>query len=195
MQIEWQEYLSKVEEIERLKQQVEEACKARDLARTVSNRDLEAKRIAEEESFKSRQIADHINRKPLEMRVWEWVYSRIGARGCERKERAMRLFEEAVELCQAEGLPKEDVLRQVEHVFARPVGDPIQEGSGVAVGILGWCASVGVRFYDIAIAEILRIEAKPMEEIRGSLARKHDAGLVTYAREQGNGVPSLRSSE
>jgi hypothetical protein len=37
---------------------------------------------------------------------------------------------------------------------------------------------------DVATREIERIEAKPVEEIRGSLARKADADLVTFASKE-----------
>lgn len=47
-----------------------------------------------------------------------------------------------------------------------------------ALTLLGWCASTGNRMLDLAVAEIERIEAKPLEEIQGSLARKADADLV-----------------
>jgi hypothetical protein len=114
----------------------------------------------------------------LEQRVADWVVSRIGADNMQRKERAMRLLEEAVELAQAEGITADQVSRQIAHVFSRPAGEPTQEASGVAVCLLGWCAATGNRFDDIATAEIERIGAKPVSQIRGSLARKADADLV-----------------
>lgn len=91
----------------------------------------------------------------------------------------MRLLEEAIELAQAEGITADQVARQAEHVFARPSGAPQQEAAGVAVCLLGWCASTGNRLLDLAVAEIERIEAKPIDQIRGSVARKQDADLVT----------------
>ncbi len=128
------------------------------------------------------------DRKPepdagLEKRVADWVVSRIGPDHMNRRERTMRHLEESIELAQAEGITAEQVLKQAEHVFARPAGDPDQEAGGVAVCLLGWCAATGNRFEDLALREIQRIEAKPIDQIRGSVARKTDADLVVCVPE------------
>ena len=115
----------------------------------------------------------------LESRVRSWVESRIGVEHMQPKERAMRLLEEAVELVQAEGIDIDLAAKQVAHVYERPAGEPSQEAAGVAVCLLGWCASRGLRFEEIALAEIERIEAKSIEDIKASLARKGAAELVT----------------
>lgn len=114
----------------------------------------------------------------LESRVAAWVRTRIGPEHMNRRERAMRLLEEAAELAQAEGVTSEQASKQMEHVFRRPAGDPAQEAGGVAVCLLAWCAATGNTLHDIATREVERIEAKPVEEIRGSVARKQDADLV-----------------
>jgi len=114
----------------------------------------------------------------LERRVAEWIRTRIGADHIAPQERAIRLLEEAVELAQAEGIPFDPVMRQIFHVYGRPAGQPQQEAGGVAVTLLGWCAAYETTFREVALREIERIEAKPVEEIRGSLARKADADLV-----------------
>ncbi len=118
------------------------------------------------------------NELSFEDRVKAWVVSRIGPAHMNRRERAMRLLEEATELCQAEGIAFALIQKQVKHVLSRPSGEAQQEAGGVAVCLLGWCAAVDATLHEIALAEILRIEAKPLSEIRGSLARKSDAGLV-----------------
>ena len=63
-------------------------------------------------------------------------------------------------------------------MYCRDPGVPFQEAGGVAVCILGWCASKGLTFDEVARAEIERIESKPLSAIRGSLERKLDADLV-----------------
>jgi hypothetical protein len=120
----------------------------------------------------------------LETRVKEWVVSRIGAMNMHRRERAMRLLEESVELAQSEGITQDQVTRQVAHVFGRPAGEPSQEAAGVAVTLLGWCAATDNQLLDLAVREIERIEAKPVSQIRGSLARKADADLVVCVEPQ-----------
>jgi hypothetical protein len=118
---------------------------------------------------------------PLEVRVAVWVKTRLGPDHMQRRERAMRLLEEAIELAQAEGLTIDQVVKQADHVFMRPAGEPSQEAAGVAVTLLAWCAATGNTFADLGLAEIERIEAKPLDQIRGSLARKEDADLVMCA--------------
>ncbi len=136
------------------------------LAREASNQDLELSRTTSIPYY-------------LESRVATWIRSRIGADHMHAKERAMRLLEEAIELAQSEGITQGQVNRQAAHVYARPTGEASQEAGGVAVCLLGWCAAAGHRMLDVALTEIERIEAKPIEQIRGSLARKADDDLVT----------------
>lgn len=124
----------------------------------------------------------------LEQRVADWVRTRIGPMAMHSGERAMRLLEEAAELAQAEGISEEMVMRQVGHVYGRPPGDPKQEAAGVAVTLLGWCASTGNTLIDIAQSEIDRIESKPIEQIRGSLARKGEADLFVSMPEVVDGA-------
>lgn len=116
----------------------------------------------------------------LEGRVEVWVQSRIGDNAMNPKERAMRLFEEAAELAQAEGITGYQLCDQIYHVYGRRPGVPEQEAGGVAVCLLAWCAAHGVKFDNVALAEIERIEAKPVSEIRGSIVRKRDADLVRF---------------
>ena len=149
-----------------LERELAQAVETRNLAQAASNRDLEEKRSASIPWY-------------LEARVMAWVKSRIGEGHLHRKERAMRLLEEALELAQAEGIGYTQALAQSVHVYERPVGEPRQEAAGVAVCLLGWCGATGNRLLDLAIEELERIEAKPLDQIRGSLARKTDADLVT----------------
>ena len=217
-------------ELDRVTKERDEAIRASDLSREASNRDLEAKRLAEQvcedecakyaarvetlehgyrefqranERLRGRATfaeahaadaqfdADRLRKAELEARkalevvggnlearVAEWIRTRIGADHIAPRERAMRLLEEAFELAQAEGITGQQAIRQIEHVYARPAGNPEQEAGGVAVCLLGWCAAHGTTFREVALREIERIEAKPIEEIRGSLARKHKADLV-----------------
>jgi hypothetical protein len=131
----------------------------------------------------------------LESRVESWVASRCGRDQMSVQNRAIRLLEEAVEVCQSAGISRDMIVRQVDHVFARPAGEIIQEVGGVAVCLLGLCAALKTKFSSAAMAEIERIEAKPVEEVRGSLARKADADLVVFAAEPERGNPRLVTLE
>lgn len=114
----------------------------------------------------------------LESRVEAWVRSRIGDEYMHPRERTMRMFEEQVELAQAEGITAEMLTRQIAHVFGRPAGEPEQEAGGVAVCLAAWCAARGTTIQSVLLTELERIEAQPLDQIRGSLARKADADLV-----------------
>jgi hypothetical protein len=116
----------------------------------------------------------------FEARVRAWIESRIGIEHMHPKERAMQLLEEAIELAQAEGIDIDMVAKQVAHIFDGPAGDPSEELAGVVVCAYGWCAARGEHMADLAAREIARIERAPLDKIRGSLARKKDADLVTF---------------
>jgi hypothetical protein len=124
----------------------------------------------------------------LEYRMMRWVCSRIGADHMQPKERAMRLLEESIELAQAEGITLQQVGKQVEHVYSRPIGFALSEAAGVAVCLLAYCAARDTTIDEIARVELTRIEHKPIEQIRGSLARKADADLVTTVEPISGGV-------
>jgi hypothetical protein len=125
-----------------------------------------------------KQLCDSGDGSDRERRVAEWIRTRIGEVNLQPRERAMRILEEAIELAQAEGITHEQVQRQAGYVFSRSAGDPLQEASGIAICLLGWCAATENTFDALADAEITRIEEKPIDQIRGSLARKADADLV-----------------
>ncbi len=135
--------------------------------------------VAAEESGYRRALNAPVD--DLQSRVRHWVVTRIGLDAMHPQERALRLLEEAIELAQAVGVDHEMVTRQAAHVFNRPSGCPEQEAGGVAVCLLAVCAALGKPMVEIARAEVERIEAKPLDAIRGSLARKADADLVTTA--------------
>jgi hypothetical protein len=143
-----------------------DAIRVRDLAREASNRDLEAKR----------QVEQAHN---LEPRVAAWVKGRMGPEHMRRQERAARLLEEVIELAQAEGLDVKFIERLTEHVYSRPVGDAISEAAGVATCILGYCQAVGVKFWQLALGELERVEKVPGARILASLRRKEATGLLT----------------
>lgn len=124
-----------------------------------------------------------------EHRVGDWVITRIGKAHMQSRERAIRLLEESIELAQAEGITAEQVSKQSAHVFSRPPGTPRQEAAGVAVCLLGWCAANETTFEALADEEIARIEAKPIDQIRGSVARKNDADLVVAVQQSQTAQP------
>lgn len=92
--------------------------------------------------------------------------------------RALRLTEEAVELAQAYGLPKEKVLDLVEIVYGRPPGKPEQELGGVmmtATVLAGAHGHDPDRYFEI---ELRRVLAKSSDHFAKRNQDKIDLGLT-----------------
>lgn len=91
--------------------------------------------------------------------------------------RALRLVEEAIELCQALGVPKEKVLLCTETVYARPVGDAQQELGGVLLTTHILCESMALDADDIFERELRRVLKKPVREMTKRNEDKLTLGL------------------
>lgn len=95
-----------------------------------------------------RQIYVLISEESYQERVIKWVTDCFGPEyAVNTKERSMRLLEEVIELVQALGLSKDDVLKQVVWTYGRPVGEPEQEFGGVmfTLAALAACAAVDLK--------------------------------------------------
>lgn len=83
-------------------------------------------------------------KQSFQSRVFNWV---LGAFGWEKayslKERNYRFLEEVIELVQANGLTKEEVLAMVDYTYGRPVGEIDSEIGGVATTFNALCAAYG----------------------------------------------------
>lgn len=86
-------------------------------------------------------------------------------------ERNFRFLEEAVELVQSANMSKEDVLRIVDYVYDRPVGEIPQEIGGVMVSLIALCNRHGRNLHDDAMTEINRCWQN-IEKIRSKQAAK-----------------------
>jgi NTP pyrophosphatase (non-canonical NTP hydrolase) len=93
------------------------------------------------------------------------------------EQRAFRFIEEALELVQAVGTSREDVLRLVDYVYGRPVGNVIQEIGGVMVTVAGLASACSVPLDDCAENELARCGANT-EQIRAKdLAKPERSSL------------------
>ena len=85
---------------------------------------------------------------PRDMRqveVYDWVCCAFGAPNAnDITERVLRLFEETVELAQAEGLDPERLRAIVAHVYGKPPGDAAQEVGGIELTLLAYCSAKGI---------------------------------------------------
>lgn len=100
--------------------------------------------------------------KQLRLRKWaEDIFGYFTA--TTSRTRNLRFIEEAAELVQALGTPREDVEKVLDRVYSRPPGEPGQEIGGVMVTL-----------YLLAEVNGLDVEAEEDKEI----ARIHDPALV-----------------
>jgi hypothetical protein len=118
----------------------------------------------------------------LMLRIAEWVRSRFGERCLmDRRERAMRVVEEAIELGQAEGVTQADVVRIAVRVYSRPVGEAGQEAAGVQVCLLAWAIAADANLDVLTRHEVERIERVPAEVSRAKHNAKAAAGTAIRA--------------
>jgi hypothetical protein len=112
-------------------------------------------------------------------RIVDWVRSRYGDEVLlSRKERAARLFEEAAELAQAEGLTRDLVFKILQRAYNRDRGEPGQEASGVMLTLLAWSYTSGVDLVQVCEKELDRVEKVPIEVSRKKHMDKEAAGTA-----------------
>lgn len=87
-----------------------------------------------------------------------WVSKCFGnASLMNKKERAFRFIEEALELVQACNLSKDEVLAVVEHVYSREVGQLAQEVAGAQTTLAALCEGHLVSLEKSTASEVDRI--------------------------------------
>lgn len=75
--------------------------------------------------------------------------------------RSLRLAEEAVELTQAFGVPKDKMIDLINIVYDRPRGEPVQEIGGVMMTVTILCAAFGIDPDEAFQKELRRVLEKP----------------------------------
>lgn len=108
--------------------------------------------------------------------AYDWALSTFGYEIVSNtEERALRFTEEALELSQAVGLTKEQVLQMVDYVFSRPKGDVVQEVGGV-MNTLGIMCSVYMVDLQTAFETELNRCWHNRDKIRDKAMAKHLRG-------------------
>lgn len=109
--------------------------------------------------------------------VGHWVQTKFGSVGLEPKERGLRCAEEAIELGQALTVDREAMHKLVDHVYDRPVGDPVEEIGGVMICVQAAASILGISINDQADKEWERINTLPQEHFDRATERKAAAGV------------------
>lgn len=103
---------------------------------------------------------------PFQARVEPWMAACFGPRiSADTTERNHRFIEEALELVQAGGMPKADVLQLVDYTYGRPIGELQQEVGSVMVTLAALCLAQSLDMHQAAEIELARIWTK-VETIR-----------------------------
>ena len=100
----------------------------------------------------------------FQRRVMEWAVKCFGDDHARSViVRRQRFIEEALELHQATAGTKAEALEIVDYVYARPVGNVLQEVGGTMVTIAALCEALNIGMEKEAGKEIRRCEAKILE--------------------------------
>jgi hypothetical protein len=105
-----------------------------------------------------------------------WMAEILGPEiSADKTERVYRFLEEALELVQALGCSKSDVLKLIDYTYNRPEGEPAQEVGGVMMTLAALCSAHGIKLDKAAWDERhrcweqrKRIRAKQLSKPKGS---------------------------
>lgn len=110
--------------------------------------------------------------------VGQWCARAFGVMvSVDRKDRSIRIVEEATELCQYEGVDPAVLHKLIDVVFSRPIGFPYQEMGGIAVTSLAYCEASGMSFESCLEQEVERILDKDISLFRARQAEKVALGV------------------
>lgn len=120
---------------------------------------------------------------PFQQRVQPWMMACFGPEiSADRVERNHRFIEEALELVQANGMPRADAHALVDYVYGRPPGVLSQEVGGVMVTLAALCLANGTDMHADGETELARINAPEMiEKIRAKQAAKPRGSALPVA--------------
>ncbi len=104
----------------------------------------------------------------------QWAVEMFGSIARNRRERALRFLEEAIELAQVEGVEEGIVASVLQRVYSRAPGDLAKEigQAAMCLEVLAWNA--GLNADAEAAREFSRVQTIPKSE----WARRHDAKVA-----------------
>ena len=96
----------------------------------------------------------------------------------DRQERARRLLEEAVEVCQIENIQPIQIQRIVDHVYAKDVGTPGQEVAGIMCCLMAYAYATNTIIDLETERELKRLEKADINYLRSKHQIKIDKGIA-----------------
>lgn len=119
-------------------------------------------------------------------RVQDWAFRCFGITAAtDPRHRGLRMLEEAIELFQAVDGDAGQAHALVDHVFARPKGQPVQELGGLGVTLLALAAALGLDADVAEQDEVTRLLALDPAHFRDRDAAKAAAGFGPPADAKG----------
>jgi len=110
--------------------------------------------------------------------VLNWVNDTYGPAWLNVGERCCRFIEEAIELVQAVGLPKEMVLKLVDRCYNKEKGEIQQELGGASVTLLSLAESLGLSREGCEGIEFENCLKADNDKFRAKHLKKQEAGLT-----------------
>lgn len=102
-----------------------------------------------------------MNQKTFQQRVDPWLIACFGeAIARDQVERRQRFLEEALELVQAVGAPRSEVVKLMDYVYMRPEGEVCQEVGGVMTTLAAFCLAHNIDMHLCGDVELNRIWTK-----------------------------------
>lgn len=111
-----------------------------------------------------------------------WAVQTFGRVAADPRERAMRFLEEALELSQAEGVGRGDVLKIADRVYERPLGHTPKEVGQAMLTLETLAFNLGIDADNESRRELERIRSIPQEEWTRRHAAKTAAGITTSSK-------------
>lgn len=115
--------------------------------------------------------------------VLDWVRNTFGQKFINDRERALRFIEESIELVQAIGLSKPDIIAVMRHVYGRPEGQYPNEMGGVMITLEALAEHLGVDLDYQNDLEWKRINSLPQSHFDAASQRKQNAEVCHVLRD------------
>jgi len=117
-------------------------------------------------------------RRERQRQVYDWTLRCFGNIAIDLEERATRQLEEAIELAQCEGLPRQLCHSLIDYVYSKEPGKANQEVGGIAITLLAYCEAKGLDADECEVAELNRILSKTSEHFRERQNAKASNGVA-----------------